>query len=82
MKPTNRANQRTMGTQTMFETYPEVKQLEIPESCFAQERPAEQSFVKDSALGNRYEHVKAENENYAKNSKSKRRFCTKSSKCN
>ena len=24
MKPTNRANQRTMGTQTTFETHPEV----------------------------------------------------------
>ena len=63
MKPTNRANQRTMGTQTMFETYPgsQNNNSKYPKVVsFKNER--EQSFVKDSAPGNRYEHVKAENE--------------------
>ena len=62
-KPTNRANQRTMGTQTMFETYPgsQNNNSKYPKVVsFKNER--EQSFVKDSAPGNRYEHVKAENE--------------------
>ena len=62
MKSTNRANQRTMGTQTTFETYPGSHNNSKYSKVVTFKNEREQSFVKDSAPGNRYEHVKAENE--------------------
>ena len=62
MKPTNRANQRTMGTQTTFETHPGSQHNSRHPKLVSLKNEREQSFVKDSAPGNRYEYVKAENE--------------------